>query len=430
MEARWTSQAWAVRRSVSRCGKPSGRAWRVPIGFFLRVTRNSRIAARLLPALRELGSIGLAYGSFELGWLVGTGIRTKILKIGLPEPSAPKVGAQEGILRFRPEGASIARNDQSMPADGWLYTYQYNSQTWEAVNVRFGWEHPCAYLTDPPTGLRVIPGQAAYWCDTIAPVESYYLEEEELKQAAPIEDYVAQPYDRATSSWAGQPQTLSGLEQLVRDALAANPYNEDLACSLVAPQACQGVQRQSSRDQCELTPGATGADPAPNRGTGDWPSQPAEFAARYETVPPEAYVPYGGPVSWWPESGIAATIAPPGGGRVYVRYGYAKKEGNPATDFSGWGFRKIVAKHGWSVADYLATVDAPTNGTAAPQVIFNLGGPTGSTITRYEYTGRLDYRNGAWCARQVIVDYERHQKEVDAGMPAASIITSYERKFP
>ncbi len=409
-------QVWQAERA----GTATDEAW------FLRMARDYRIRARLFPALRELGTISLAYGSFELGWLVGTGIRTKILKIGLPEPSAPKVGAQEGTLWFRPQGASIARNDQLMPVDGWLYTYNYNSQTWASVNVRFGWDHPCAYLTAAPAGLRVLPGQAAYWCDTIAPVESYYLEEEELKQAAPIEDYVAQPYDRSTSAWAGVPDSRSSLEATVRDALASNPYYEDLACSLVDPQACPSPQRQSSREKCELEPGGMGFDPAQSRGTGDWPSQPTEFTARYDTVPPEAFLPFGGTLAVWPESGIAATVAPPGQGPVYMRYGYARQENNPGEAFSGWGFRKIVAKHGWTAADRLATEEAlRTDLDPDPDYVRNLGGSPGSTIRRFVYRGPIYSLNGVDCERVVVVDYDRHQKEIDAGMPAATLITSY-----
>jgi hypothetical protein len=57
-------------------------------------------ALKVLPRLRVLGTVGLALGSFDLGWKIGTGIRTKLLKIGLPEPPQPKTSPAQGSLRF------------------------------------------------------------------------------------------------------------------------------------------------------------------------------------------------------------------------------------------------------------------------------------------------------------------------------------------
>jgi len=35
--------------------------------------------------LRALGTVGLAAGTFDVGWKIGIGINAKLLKIGVPE---------------------------------------------------------------------------------------------------------------------------------------------------------------------------------------------------------------------------------------------------------------------------------------------------------------------------------------------------------
>ena len=45
--------------------------------------RHRQIGA--LPRLRALGTVGLAAGTFDVGWKIGIGINAKLLKIGVPE---------------------------------------------------------------------------------------------------------------------------------------------------------------------------------------------------------------------------------------------------------------------------------------------------------------------------------------------------------
>ena len=49
--------------------------------------RETTATVKLSPAMRALGTIGLAVGAFDIGWRIGTGINAKFLKIGVPEAS-------------------------------------------------------------------------------------------------------------------------------------------------------------------------------------------------------------------------------------------------------------------------------------------------------------------------------------------------------
>jgi len=77
-----------------------------------------------------------------------------------------------------------------------------------------GWGHACAYLTGPPQDYRVLPGYATVgWCENPPfPVESYWLAENELEAAGPVEDPVDQPFDKQTFNWDGKPA--SGEERI------------------------------------------------------------------------------------------------------------------------------------------------------------------------------------------------------------------------
>lgn len=395
---------------------------------FLKQSRNARVLPRLYPALRTLGTIGLAAGTFELGWRIGTGIRTKVLRIGLPGPPPTKVGPGTGSLMFRYAGSVITLNGSPMPEDGWLYTYRADAQNWESVNLSQGWSGACAYLTGPPSGLTVISGTATNWCYATAPVESYYYPETDLPASSPAEDDTGQPADATTPTWPGQPQSRTDLDAVVRSAVGSSPLLEEFLCYQLNSQACQDPQLESSRDQCELVP-ALSADPAPLRGIGDYPDNPTDFAKRYTKVPASAFTPYGGTAAVWPTTGVAATVRP-SGTKVYLRYGYTKTEGNPITNWGGWGFRHIVAKHGWSSLDYAATVLALKDSSPLVTTVRDKYGVTTSTTQRYTYRGpEYTGKNGALCRRYVVVDYSPRLKEVAAGQPAASMITSYGRKL-
>jgi hypothetical protein len=219
----------------------------------LRTARST--ATKVLPRLRTLGTVGLAIGAAELGWKIGTGIRTKLLKIGLPDPPQPKASPASGTLSFQSAGYSSSFNTTPLPADGWLLKWWYGSSQWTSVNLLHGWGHACAYLTGPPQDFRVLSGVATVgWCEPPpVPVESYWLKENELKAIAPVQDYVDQPYQRETFNWEDKPQSKEQLETRTRTALESDEYRllDPWYAHQLDPQTYEDpTEDEGERDDC------------------------------------------------------------------------------------------------------------------------------------------------------------------------------------
>lgn len=190
-----------------------------------RRMRTLTVDTGLSPKLRALGTLGLATTAFEVGWKIGSGLNAKFLRVGLPEPPSPKAGPSTGFLFFATSGTYPALNSNPLPADGWLLQYAYASQHWRSVNLTYGWNDPCAYLTGPPVGFHVLAGTAIGWCVGTAPVESYWLAEDELPALGGIEAYTSQGYDVA--SVAPTAPSRSTVESTI-DSRVSDPDNDVL----------------------------------------------------------------------------------------------------------------------------------------------------------------------------------------------------------
>jgi len=317
--------------------------------------RSARSAAtKVLPRLRVLGTISLGVGTFAVGWKIGTGIRTKILKLGVPDPPQPKTSPASGTLRFKSAGYSSSLNTTPLPADGWVLHWWYGSSEWTAVNLSHGWGHACAYLTGPPADFRVLSGYATIgWCENPpVPVESYWLEENELRAVAPVEDYVDQPFDRQTLNWEDKPASKAQLETRTREALESDEYRllDPWYAYQLDPQTYEDpTEDDDERNQCRPTDSAPSGDPAPLRGTQDFLQDPVRWRAHYDTVPSGEFP----PSSVVPEDGLPAT-----GGPAYMRWGWTSLSHKETIDWQGWGYRKIVAKHGWGATALERTSEA------------------------------------------------------------------------
>lgn len=183
--------------------------------------RTTGVADGLIPALRGIGTIGLAVGVADLGWKIGTGINAKYLKIGRPDPPAPKVGAATGTMYFHASGYHPTLNGAAIPDAGWVLQWAYASQYWQSVNLSLGWGSPCAYLTAAPTDMRVLTGTTSNWCVAgPVPVESYWLKENELRAGGPMESYGSQSVDVSTAAPTAPSQ--STVESSIASAVAAN----------------------------------------------------------------------------------------------------------------------------------------------------------------------------------------------------------------
>lgn len=371
----------------------------------LRAARST--ATKVLPRLGTLTTIGLVVGTAELSWKIGTGIRTKILKVGLPDPPQPKASPASGTLAFQNAGYTSSFNNTPLPADGWLLRWWYGSSQWSAVNLSHGWGHACAYLTGPPQDFRVLPGYATVgWCENPpVPVESYWLTENELEAVAPVQDYVDQPFDKQTFNWDGKPASREELESRTRAALESGDYPRAEAWWAERLDPRNHDTATDDDEACALGDGGTGADPGLERGSGETGE---EFLRRYQQVPGAVY----------PAAGLPSI-----NGAVYMRWGFTTPNvDNSHIEWRGWGYRKIQAKHGWGSDDLEATRVALLDPT--PELDPTIAG-------RYRYVGpEYPGRSEARCQRVVVVEYERNQEEIQADAPApAGIVTSFGRRI-
>ena len=374
---------------------------------------------RVLPLLRTLNTIGLAVGTFELGWKIGEGIRAKWLGIDVPprgETAGGHCGSRYGVsLKFYPAGSDLlfgAKTDE----DGWVWGFAgYDPACGSGTNR---WFQPNCKFTFPPApapyqtrsssastaSCKVWPYTSWAPSEPVNPVSWGFLPEngtpDALNPSAPVEDYVAQPHTHTTTNWPGAPTSSSDLETRTRQALESGEYK--LTESWYAHQLDPTNYDTGSKndEDCDLSGGTT--DPAPERGT--------EFELRYEPVPEGEY----------PSAGYATVH-----GTAHLRWGVTWPDvDNGEIQYGGWGFRKIKAKHGWSAADHEATMFALTlDLSPRPSE-----GP--HAIDRWVFTGS-EYagRRGAWCRREVSVEFGRNLQEELAGMPAPGIMTSFGKRI-
>jgi hypothetical protein len=329
-----------------------------------------------------------------VSWKIGTGIRTKLLKIGLPEPPLPKVSPANGTLAFHTVGYNSSLNSAPLPADGWLLRWWYGSTQWSSVNLSHGWGHACAYLTGPPDDFRVLTGVATVgWCEPApVPVESYWLKENELGLAAPIQDYVDQQWDKQTFNWDGKPGSKEDLEARTRAALESGSYpmlNRWYAHLLEPDNYPDPTTTEEQDHRCDVS-----APPYKNRGG---------------NASPDPYLPQV-PTAF---SSTARPSGAVGAPDPYLRHGRTEWGREYIDRWPGWGWRHIQAKHGWSPIDEAASRAAlETPATTVEQ-----------SPTSMRYEGAEYQQNGAVCRRVVIVEYGVQEGD-PAGTPKG-IITSY-----
>lgn len=378
-----------------------------------RAARNVRIGTKVLPPMSVLGRVTLSGTSFSIGWKVGGAVRTKLLKIGVPE-SPP---LDEYFVNFHidwlEQGAPIAHAGTAPVSAYYIHAYTSDGNTLNGfLRGNPALKGACATNYDHgggPAWTDVITGSSACSQGFAEPlgyrdVHAYYRLGEDFHTPEPITDYSGQPFDKETTDWPDEPTSRADAEERTRRELEralSKPFVDLLDYLLGEPDACHPIDSnvcnddptdEERRRRCRpATSTPSGTDPDPNR--------PREQFA------PEQYETHTGGFKRVPEGGVLPTED------AQLKYGWTR---NPRSgdDWPGWGWRHVDAKHGWSEADIEATQDA----LARPPE--RVGGRL--IYKGQEYPG-LD---GAWCQRRVVFGDERVAREEPE---PKQIITSYGR---
>lgn len=321
----------------------------------------------MLPELRFLGTVGLALGAFDLGWKVGTGLNTKLLKIGIPaggdhgtdycSGTCPQRLTYTTSLTPFPDWAGPDYPSSEGGVFAWQWTIcSFSCQTRSTRQVPDGGGPACDGDPSIPSSLHVITAMSAGTRCSATPVttQAGYLLPSELGASAPVDDYTDQPYDVQTTSWPDAPTSQDQLKTRVRAGFEGGeyPFAEAWYAHQLDPQTYEDPTAEDDEQlrDCRPDDQQPAGDPAPLRGTQDFLQDPDRWRARYDTVP-ESEFPPGSAV---PEDGLPAT-----GGRAYMRWGWTSLNAEkPWLDWEGWGYRKIVAKHGWGPTALARTQEA------------------------------------------------------------------------
>ncbi len=156
--------------------------------------RGVTIESALSTPMRALGTIGLAAGTFDVGWKIGSGIDAKFLKIGVPEPPPAPPGPITYRLRF-------------ITSEGkWLFENNYGRNNWYPGFFQQRHSDCDPYgVQGAPAGMDEVSVGPLTNCSIGGPtitsdVVQYWMPENSLAQPAAIEDYSNQPFDYQSAS--------------------------------------------------------------------------------------------------------------------------------------------------------------------------------------------------------------------------------------
>ncbi len=187
--------------------------------------RGVTVKSALASPLRVIGPVGLAAGTFEVGWKIGSGINAKFLKFGVPEPAA--LGSITWD-RLQPVEAGALTWPGFPAADRELFQIEGRHWFYSGTKVSltragsFPEADPdCAgneYSAPPQWASRTVP-------ETAAPYNICYgsalgrraIGIYDVPHSSPLEEYTGQPYTH--SSPAPTPPVQSTVEQTVTTEL-------------------------------------------------------------------------------------------------------------------------------------------------------------------------------------------------------------------
>lgn len=386
--------------------RPGG--WSTPtVEKLSREARTLRVATGLSSAIRLTGGVTLAAASFDIGYRIGSGFNAKFFKVGMPAKSPVQTNAPQKLADWSScsptnpcsignvETATVTQPTYVWTWDAaWNTPYGANYWSWRSNDIDCS--HPA-----PPAGAPNVFETAGAWngCSTANNVgtnSSAWWYPNEFRAASPVQDYTDQPY--TYQDWPPGDPGVTTVATRTRTELESDNYptlNRQLEFELGVPGVCDPVEPaicnppQTDRDRerlCEKSP-PENADPNPGRTT-------ERFApALYEGVTPFTRT---------TTTGAQVSTAL----KVGSTWPHTKKL------WAGWGWRHVVAKHGWSTTDISETQSALLRSPEALQ----------GKVVSFRYRGEEYRQNGAVCERVVIVAPNRQD---DLEPEPKEIVTSY-----
>ena len=197
--------------------------------------RTTTVRTGLSTPMRALGTIGLAVGSFEIGWKIGTGINAKFLRIGVPE-AVPHTNTDfrgngsAQLLTFYPEGTDPYFGRVILPEDGFIWERKTDSGRYSYWRTGAPEDDCDMNRVVPPPELEVVTSgfygpHCGYLPDRATDYHIAYVPEDEMVPKGPIEPYTNQPFSKSSS--APTAPTQSTVESTITTQLD-DPKNQTL----------------------------------------------------------------------------------------------------------------------------------------------------------------------------------------------------------
>jgi hypothetical protein len=398
-------------------------------GDLADVEENAGLIPEVSAALPTLAAAGTA---FLAGWEIGEGINAIFADIGLGEGSAPELTEERGwhvcyseacggSLAYKPFGTKIIDESTTQQRPG---TYVYEGRLYQGraknnyLSPVHWFESPCEFsgVAPPPHALMETGVNTGGRCAPIGggkPVNTY-VEYPYVPPSKLVSQQTLHPYDPLVDgtptvhSKAPPDPGTTAVETGAEQYFDANEQAQEWLDSEMEPQEFPSpfVTKTKENHDCDRSSGPTYENLEGN-------NSPEPFAKKEEapftvTTTPEGVA---------PES-------------VYLRWGETDWlpgretfKGEAFRDlWSGWGYRHILAKHGWSALDREETEAALVDDLTP------LKEPNG--LWKYETFDPTAGLEGTECVRTVLVDFEKGERHGVPDPAPRGIVTSYNQVVP
>jgi nitrogen fixation protein len=348
---------------------------------------------KTLPKASLIGKVSLAATSFTVGLWIGDLINDKLLHIGGPaEPAEPNYESFSLVWYWH--GENLGDWNLWAPRDG--YYLQASPGNVRAFKRWTGTtEGSCSNLDPEPSEYLdlTLAEDACYLGGEKMGMRQLhaYVYDQPFEIPEPIQDFDEDEYDIRIGDWPEEPASMSQLETRVQAAIEEDdlPLTNAFLAHALQPENYPDPRITKTRQdhRCDRTPGPRYANPGGN-------VSPEPFAKHIATPftitnRPEGY----GSVDVYLHAGTTHWI--PG-----------KDPEEPTSyldDWGGWGYRHIVAKHGWSELDLKETELALAS--SFPEQV-------GETA-KYVYSLPISSpgAGGVGCVRHVVVKFELEMED-------------------